>query len=383
MKICIIQAGLSDFSGSFIKAHEDLINGEKVILHGPTYDLLYNNRSVVLFYSKKPWLQKLKKLLPQWLYYKKVTLWHQTFAGKHDAFAGFFTEHQVDVILAEFGFYGAAITPHAKLLGIPLVVHFHGHDAHRDTLLDDKCKTAYKEMFAYAHKIISVSQFMTEKLLELGCPDDKIVYNPYGPRPSFYSIEPTYGNTILNIGRFTDIKAPTITLSAFKEALPSCPGAHLLMVGTGELLEACKALAKAWQIEKHVTFTGGINHAELLPYFKEACMFIQHSVQPSYGDAEGTPNTILEASAAALPIVSTKHAGIPQAVLDNQTGLLVKEYDLEGMTKSIIKLFNDKALCKQMGRTGREHIKTNYNMDRHIHNLEIALNVAQLSIHDR
>jgi len=366
MKICIIQAGISDFSGSFIKAHEELIKGEKVILHGPTYDLQFNNRSLVLFYSKQPWQLKLKKLLPQWLYYKNVTLWQQTFEGKNDALAGFFIEHQVDVILAEFGFYGAAIAPHAKKLGIPLVVHFHGHDAHRDTLLDTKCKSDYIKMFDYAHKIVSVSNFMTKRLLELGAPKEKIMYNPYGPRPFFYDIHSSYGDTILNIGRFTDIKAPTVLLNAFKNALPNCPNAKLIMVGQGELLETCKALVKAWKIEDCVKFTGGINHDALLPYFKEACMFVQHSVQPSYGDAEGTPNTILEASAAGLPIVSTRHAGIPQAVLDGKTGVLVDEYDLKGMTDAIVELFNNRSRCRELGTAGRLHIKENYNIERHI-----------------
>ena len=78
-------------------------------------------------------------------------------------------------------------------------------------------------------------------------------------------------------------------------------------------------------------------------------MFVQHSVQPSYGDAEGTPNTILEAGAAALPVVSTKHAGIPQAVLDENTGFLVDEYDSKGMTDAMVSLFNDKTRCQSMG----------------------------------
>jgi glycosyltransferase involved in cell wall biosynthesis len=207
---------------------------------------------------------------------------------------------------------------------------------------------------------------MTDKLLKLGCPKYKIVYNPYGPQSFFYDIKPIYGNIILNIGRFTDIKAPQLTLLAFKKALPQCKGAHLIMVGTGELLEACKSLAKVWQIQGHVTFTGGINHDQLMPYFNEACMFVQHSVQPSYGDAEGTPNTILEASAAGLPVVSTNHAGIPQAVLDKETGFLVDEYDVNGMTEAMVQLYNDKALCKQMGLAGRTHIQTNYNINRHI-----------------
>ncbi|TPV35752.1 glycosyltransferase [Paucihalobacter ruber] len=366
MKICIIQAGTSNFSGSFIRAHAELMKGDKVLIHGPTHDLQYNNRSIGLFYSKHPWLQKLKKLLPQWLYHKKVTLWQQSFNGKLDALAGFFKAHQVNVILAEFGFQGAAITPFAKSLEIPLVVHFHGHDAHRDPLLTDEVKSNYKAMFAYAYKIVSVSHFMTDKLLSLGCPEDKIVYNPYGPQAFFYEVQSSYGSTILNIGRFTDIKAPQLTLQAFKDAMPKCAEARLIMVGTGELLEACKSIAKAWHIEDRVTFTGGINHNQLMPYFNDACMFVQHSVQPSYGDAEGTPNTILEASAAALPVVSTRHAGIPQAVIHEQTGLLVDEYDVKAMSEAMVKLYNDKALCQQMGQAGRQHMQTNYNINRHI-----------------
>ena len=376
MKICIIQAGISNFSGSFIKAHQEFIGADKVILHGPTHDFRHKNHSVSLFYSQNPLLQKIKKVLPQWLYHKKVTLWQQSFEGKLDSLGGFFKTHKIDVILAEFGFNGAAITPFAQKLNIPLIVHFHGHDAHRDILLTDQIKASYKNMFAYAHAIISVSHFMTEKLVQLGCPENKIVYNPYGPRPTFYDIKPRYGNTILNIGRFTDIKAPTITLNAFKDALPNCKEAHLVMIGTGDLLETCKALARTWNIEDRVTFTGGIPHEKLLPYFKVACMFIQHSVQPSYGDAEGTPNTVLEASAAALPVISTKHAGIPQAVIDNTSGFLVDEYDSKGMTDAMVRLFNDKTRCQSMGEVGRTHIQSNYNIKRHIGVLEDQLNMA-------
>jgi colanic acid/amylovoran biosynthesis glycosyltransferase len=99
-------------------------------------------------------------------------------------------------------------------------------------------------------------------------------------------------------------------------------------------------------------------------------------VQPSYGDAEGTPNTILEASAAALPVVSTKHAGIPQAIIDGVTGLLVDEYDAKSMTDVMVRLFNDKTLCQTMGAVGRSHIQLNYNIERHIGVLEDQLNMA-------
>lgn len=365
MSICIIQTGTSNFSGSFIKAHQDLIKGDKVLLQGNPNELIYNGRKIRYFYSRHPFLKKLLKLLPKFLYHKWVTSWEERFEGRHDAFSGFCKEHQVAVVFAEFGQNGAGIVDHTHKLGIPLIVHFHGHDAHRTDFIKPKMKS-YQSMFEKAFKIISVSHFMTTALLELGAPMEKIVYNPYGPRNFFFEISPSYGNIILNIGRFTDIKAPTITLNAFKDALSYCTGAHLIMVGTGELLESCKALAKAWKIEQHVTFTGGISHNELIPFFENACMFVQHSVQPSYGDAEGTPNAILEASAASLPVVSTRHAGIQQAIIDGKSGLLIDEYDLDGMSKSIVKLFNNKSLCKEMGGIGRYHIMKSYNIKNHI-----------------
>ena len=93
---------------------------------------------------------------------------------------------------------------------------------------------------------------------------------------------------------------------------------------------------------------------------------MQHSVQPTYGDAEGTPVAILEAGAAGLPIVSTRHAGIREAVIDGETGFLVDERDIDGMAQAMIRLLNDKALCRSMGEQAREHIRTNYNIDRHL-----------------
>lgn len=379
MKICIIQAGTSDFSGSFIKAHQEFIIGEKVILSGPAHDLKHNGRSIKFFYSKRPWLQKLKKLLPQWIYHQKVTLWQRSFSGKLDALAGFFETHKVDVILAEFGNQGAEITPYAKHLGIPLIVHFHGGDVHRLPYLVD-FKEKYLDMFDYAHKIISVSHFMTDALITLGAPVNKIVYNPYGPRKEFYNNTPNYtSDFILNIGRFTDIKAPNLLILAFKDMLLECPNAKLVMIGMAELLESCKAMVKALNIEDNVLFTGGIPHAQLMPYFQNSCMFIQHSVQPSYGDAEGTPNTILEASAAGLPVVSTLHAGIVDAVIHEKTGLLGEEYDIETMTKNMITLFKDRSLCEKYGKAGRTYIKINYNIDRHISILDNVILSARNS----
>jgi glycosyltransferase involved in cell wall biosynthesis len=192
------------------------------------------------------------------------------------------------------------------------------------------------------------------------------VTNPYGPRDSFFEIEPDYRPTILAMGRFTDIKANYLTLLAFKMVLEQAPEARLVMAGDGELLETCRTLAQVWGIADKVTFPGAVAHAQNRTLFSQACCFAQHSVCPSYGDAEGTPVVILEAQAGGLPVVSTRHAGITEAVIHGETGFLVEELDVDGMAAHLLTLVQNPELSRNMGEKARNHIRDHYSMERHI-----------------
>ncbi len=365
MTLCIIQ-GLDQFhSSSFVRAHVELLAGEKVALTNYYPELAYQGRQIRYFYSTRPRVKKLCKLLPHWLYRRYITAWEDSFNGRHDAIAGFMQQHKVDVILAEFGVHGATICPHARKLGIPLVVHFHGHDAHREPLLET-VKESYQAMFDYAFRLISVSHAMTEALVNMGADETKIVYNPYGPRDCFFEVKPVFSKTFVAIGRFTDIKAPYLTLMAFREVLARHPEARLMMGGDGELLETCRTLVRTWGIEASVEFPGVLRHEQVLELLGRACCFVQHSVRPCYGDAEGTPVAILEAAAAGLPVISTRHAGIVDAVIDGETGFLVDERDVAGMADKMSTLMQDVDLCQSMGAAARQHIAEHYSIDRHI-----------------
>jgi glycosyltransferase involved in cell wall biosynthesis len=226
-------------------------------------------------------------------------------------------------------------------------------------------------------RIVSVSRMMTEALVALGADRSKVVYNPYGPRDAFFDLKPKYGKTILSLGRFTDIKANYLTLAAFRIVLESHPDAILEMVGTGELLETCRTLARIWGIDGSVNFRGVVNHAETMGVYGSASIFVQHSVTPSYGDAEGTPVTILEAGASALPVVSTRHAGIPDDVVHGETGYLVEERDVEGMAAYISQLLGNLEETRAMGARARSHIKKNYSMAQHIGVLQELIDAAR------
>ncbi|MEP6506982.1 MAG: glycosyltransferase family 4 protein [Gemmatimonadales bacterium] len=374
------------FLKDFIRAHVEQLDGDKVCVDHWYPDFRHEGRTIRFFHSMHPSRARARKLLPQFLYQRLVIRHELSEAAIQDSFAGFFRDHDIDVILAEFGPSGADIYRSAELSGIPMVVHFHGHDAHRAAEVD-KYRDKYREMFRYAHRIVSVSHFMTRALIDLGADPKKILYSPYGPRELFFDASPDYRKTFLAVGRFTDIKANYLTLAAFAEVLRTNSDARLVMVGDGPLLEACRELATLWSIDSSVTFTGAVPHDGIAHLFNEACCFVQHSVTPSYGDAEGTPVVILEASAAGLPVVATRHAGIADAVVHGETGFLVDERDVSGMAGYMRRLIDDTPLCRTMGENGRRHIRANYSIAQHIERLQGAIDEARESVrntpHDR
>ena len=375
-RICIIKGHVPLISETFIDSHIQRLSGEKVVLYNYFPEYVYSGRSVRTYYSRRPLYRRMQRLLPEALYDRWVGSRRNHPETIRDFLYAFFRQHKVSCILAEYGMNGADICQIARELQIPLVVHFHGHDAHR---LPDvqPYREKYRHMFQYASSLISVSHLMTQALLDLGAPAEKIIYNPYGAREYFYDIQPDYRPTLIAVGRFAEIKAPYLTVAAFREALRTVPNARMVMVGDGHLLECCRSMASAWGIADRISFPGALTHEHFLPLMSQACAFVQHSVTPSYGDAEGTPNSVLEAQAAGLPVISTTHAGICEAVVHGRTGFLVPERDIDGMARHMVQLLSSSSLARTMGTAAREHIRTSYNIDRHIGILQQAIDNAQ------
>jgi len=101
----------------------------------------------------------------------------------------------------------------------------------------------------------------------------------------------------------------------------------------------------------------------------QARAFVQHSVEASDGDCEGMPVSILEAGATGIPVVSTRHGGIPDAVIEGKTGLLVDERDVAGMAQHMFQLAKHPALADQLGRAARVKMRSEFSMERSISRL--------------
>ena len=277
-----------------------------------------------------------------------------------------FKKNKIDVVLAQYGSCGSEMSSICKKANIPLIVHFHGYDTSRRDILD-KYSDGYRAMFEYASGILVVSEVMQQSIVSMGCHPDKIALNPCGPNEDFYSVEPNFQQAhVIGVGRFVDKKAPYYTILAFAKVAKEFPQARLTIGGDGPLWNICKNLVDHLGLSDKVDLPGVLTREQLMSYMESSLAFVQHSIIAENGDMEGTPVAILEASAAGLPVISTRHAGIPQAVLDEETGLLVEEHDVDGMAEKMKELLTKKDAASQMGMAGREHIKSSFSFERYI-----------------
>jgi glycosyltransferase involved in cell wall biosynthesis len=190
----------------------------------------------------------------------------------------------------------------------------------------------------------------------------------------FHLGDPTgYPPTFIAVGRFVDKKAPHLTLLAFARLARTHPEARLRMIGEGPLLNPCKDLAEALRIDRSVTFLGAQPNSVVADELAHARAFVQHSLEARSGDREGTPVAVIEAGASAIPVVTTRHEGIPDVVIDGETGFLVEERDVEAMADRMIELASDPGLALRLGEAGRKRIETHFSMDRGMDRLRAVL----------
>jgi colanic acid/amylovoran biosynthesis glycosyltransferase len=365
ISLCIFSPVNNVYSETFIRNHIDWLPFHKTILNG--------TEITNLSFADKP------LLAPTW--YNRIR--KKMIAGprkkdhilEKDRLVSFLKSKGIQVVLAEYGHIGTIITGACARLRLPLVVHFHGNDAsHRPTL--ELLQKEYGEMFQYASSIISVSHSMSERLKAMGAPADKIIYNCYGIDTSLFreSDNKWETPTFVAVGRFVEKKAPHLTVTAFAIAKKENPSIRLIMIGAGPLLEICKQLVKAFRIEDSVEFAGVQSPAEVATTVSRSLAFVQHSVIDAEGGAEGTPLAILEAGACGIPVISTRHEGIKDIVIEDRTGILVDEFDVEGMAAAMKRLAADPGLAHAMGKQARSHVSANYNLTAHIDKLAEIIN---------
>lgn len=284
----------------------------------------------------------------------------------------------IDTLLANYGPAGVALAPICAELGIRLFVHFHGYDAHKQEVVT-RYRADYQKLGDQVAGVIVVSERMKKQITDLGVPQSKIHLIRCGVDIKRFQEKIDFPKDPLffGVGRFVDKKAPYLTIMAFKQVHDKYPEARLILGGTGELLETSKNLAYCLGMTARVEFPGVLKPDAVADMMRQATAFVQHSITPgvgpSEGDSEGTPVAVLEALTTGLPVISTRHAGIGEVVIDGENGLLVEERDVDGMAKAMVRLAGDSELSRRMGERARKDAIEKYTSEIYLEHLQKIL----------
>ncbi len=361
-KVCLVRSVSSAYSETFIDDHIAYLSNDVQVVHGrplPMYDL---KGDTVLEPEVFETIRRTRRQEDKQALYT-------------EALAGYLEKSGFDVVLAEYGTNGAKVYKACEQAGVPCVVHFHGYDASKQSILREFEKE-YQQMFDSAASLIVVSRAMLEKLVTLGAPREKIVLNPCGVSVARHDLAcPEQSPPVfLSVGRFVEKKAPNLTIRAFSRMAGKAPDSRLVMAGDGPLFSICRKLALHLGIQEQVIFTGVQSRRSVAKLMRLSRAFVQHSITAPNGDSEGLPVAVMEAGAAGLPVISTRHAGIPDAVVHGTHGFLVEEKDEEAMAEAMRTLATDPELAGQMGRRYRDRIAMSFSRKRSITGLRQVIN---------
>lgn len=275
--------------------------------------------------------------------------------------------------LYSYGLIGAELS---EEFGIPLVMTNFG-EIYNMTNFFKKNKEMVKFICGVARKLLSCSRHCSEsyKLLGLAPSVDVIPYGinikSFSPTHDPVKIRKAIGLTeddkvVLFVGRLVKDMGLQTLIEAIPKIVDENNSIKFLIVGqSGELLLALMELAK--RFEKQVFVMTNVPLEELPLYYAASTIV----VTPTSGDRACSSLAAMEAMATGRPVIASKIGGIPELVVDNETGILISPEKVSDLKKAVLSLLTDKSLIQQMGLKGRERAEaicdeetTNLKMER-------------------
>jgi colanic acid/amylovoran biosynthesis glycosyltransferase len=279
-----------------------------------------------------------------------------------------------DIIHCHFGLSGL---DGLKLLELGilegmLITSFHGFDV---TLYPLKFGIdIYQQLFQRGDLFTGGTSFIINKALALGCPKEKIIKLPVGidtVKYSFHERKVRFNEPIklLTVARLVEKKGIEYSLRSVAKTISSYPNLEYNIIGDGYLREALETLIKELGICEKVKILGWMTQDEIIEFYSNADIFILASVTAANGDQEGQGLVLQEAQAIGIPVLSTIHNGIPDGVLDGESGFLVAEKDVDALTQKLNYLIENPIKRVEMGKVGRKFIEDYYDNEKLIERL--------------
>jgi colanic acid/amylovoran biosynthesis glycosyltransferase len=298
------------------------------------------------------------------------------YRGEYQCLVSILARRRADMMHIYFGHAGVHLLPFIRAWEKPCVVSFHGMDVARNPQVANYAEKL-RQLFRAVPVVLARSQSLAQRLIGFGCPPEKIRLNRTGiPLADFPFRErpfPAGGNwRVLQACRLIDKKGVASAIGAFAIFAKEFPNAEFLIAGKGPLQEDLEALAERLGVANKVRFVGFLGQRVLRDFYARGHIFIHPSETPPDENQEGVPNSILEAMATGLPVIATRHGGIPEAVTHEVNGFLSEERDIESLGQSMIALAESPEQFRRMSEAARDAVAQHFDQELTVRALEDA-----------
>ena len=309
------------------------------------------------------------------------------YRGEFQMLSSLLQRRGADLMHIYFGHTGVHLLPFIEQWKKPCLVSFHGADV---AVKQDIANypTKLRSLFNAVPLVLARSQSLANRLIQFGCPREKLRVNRTGiPLDEFPLVErqaPPNGRwRIMQACRLIPKKGVATSLRAFAVFKRDFPNAEFFIAGKGPLQSELEMLAAGLGVSNDVHFVGFLSQSKLLGLYLSSHLFLHPSETPPDENQEGIPNSILEAMATGLPVLATRHGGIPEAVEHGRSGVLVQEEDYLGLAQSMKEIANNPSGLYQMGMNARMAVSARFEQEAQARLLEsfyeeaIALRAAE------
>ncbi|HYD36469.1 MAG TPA: glycosyltransferase [Allosphingosinicella sp.] len=294
--------------------------------------------------------------------------------GRADALAARLRPEAPALVHAHFGTDGLLALPLAEALGVPLVTTLHGHEVSRTRtrlLLSGRLSwiryaLLKRRLIERGRLFLAVSEAVRRRALAAGYPAERTATHHSGVDTDFFrpSPAPPEPGLVLHVARLVEKKGTGDLI----DAVARVEGARLVVIGDGPLRARLERRARA--LGAPVRFLGALPATEIVGWMNRAWLLAAPSVTARDGDSEGLPTVLCEAAAAGLPAVATRHSGIPEIVVDGETGLLSDEGDVDALARNISALLANPALRERMASKAGDRARSCFDLRERIARLE-------------
>lgn len=275
---------------------------------------------------------------------------------------------QLDAIVCHFGNQALQVQTLRDLgaSSAPLLAFFHGVDL--SSWLRNKPRDVYQPLFDRAELMLPISERWQRKLVELGCSPNKIQVMHMGVRLERFSPKPRVAHpgplAVYSAARLVPKKGIDVALRAIAALGQDNRRLHYHVIGDGPERPMLEQLVQSLQLSHCVTLHGWKTQEQLLAMQAGFDVCLVPSRTAANGDEEGIPVVLMEAMASEMPVISTRHSGIPELVRDGETGLLAEEADVASLAACLGRAVDAPDALHAMSAAGRRLVEAEFNAAR-------------------